>query len=191
MPGMHPHFIERVVAYLRFGSTLNLVGPLLNPTMPAYKVIGVPSVDAIGHEAQILRELGFRRAFVMHGLAETGDLGMDELSTLGPNHIAELMPDGSIIRSVITPEELGVRRARFEDVASSRDVHREALTLLRVIAGRDAGPRQDIACLNAAPLLTVMGRAEDLRDGIAQARGAIEDGRALDKLARLGELAEH
>lgn len=182
MPGMHPKFIERVVAHLRFGSTLNLVGPLLNPTMPSYKVIGVPNVDAIDHEALILRELGFKRAFVLHGLEDAGRGGMDELSTLGPSHIAELRPDGSIARSVVTPEELGLRRARFEDVASSREVAREALTLLRVIAGRDDGPRQDIACLNAAPLLYVMGRAEDLRDGIAQARAAIRDGRALQKL---------
>ena len=29
-------------AQIRFGSTINIVGPLLNPTMPAYKVMGVP-----------------------------------------------------------------------------------------------------------------------------------------------------
>jgi len=184
LPALHPAFIStaRVASRMRFGSTLNLVGPLLSPTMPAYKVMGVPSIEAVDLEARILRELGFKRAFVMHGLDEAGDRGIDELSTLGANHIAELSPDGSIERSVVLPEELGLRRARYEDIASSRDVQREALTLLRVIAGADEGPRQDIVCLNAAPLLHVMDRAEDLGDGVAMARAAIRDGRALEKL---------
>jgi anthranilate phosphoribosyltransferase len=104
------------------------------------------------------------------------------LSTLGTSHIAELHPDGRIEHSLVTPEELGLRRATYEDVASSREVHREALTLLRVIANRDNGPRQDIVCLNAAPMLYVMGRAEALRDGVAMAHAAVGDGRALQKL---------
>jgi anthranilate phosphoribosyltransferase len=150
--------------------------------MPRYKVMGVNSVVAVDLEARILRELGFKRGFVMYGLDATGDGGIDELSTLGPTHIAELHPDGSIEHSVATPEALGLRRATYEDLASSRDVHREALTLLRVIANADAGPRQDIVCLNAAPMLYLMGRAKDLSEGIAMARAAIQDGRALQKL---------
>ncbi len=181
LPWLHPG-LRHVGSQMRFGSTINLVGPLLSPTMPSYKVIGVPSVDAIDLEVQILRELGFKRAFVVHGLDAAGDRGMDELSSLGPSHIAELHPNGRVEHSVVTPEELGLRRARYEDVAASRDVHREALTLLRVIANADDGPRQDIVSLNAAPMLLVMGRAKDLREGIAMARAAIRDGRALQKL---------
>jgi anthranilate phosphoribosyltransferase len=179
LPALHPRTLLRVLPRIRFGTTINLVGPLLSPTMPSYKVMGVPTIDV---EARILRELGFKRAFVMHGLSVEGDLGMDEVSTLGRTHVAELHPNGTIERSVLTPEALGVRRARYEDVASSRDVQREALTLLRVIANADDGPRQDIVCLNAAPMLYVMGQAQDLREGTAMARAAIRDGRALHKL---------
>ena len=182
LPALHPKFLRRAISQIRFGSTLNLVGPLLSPTMPSFKVIGVPSIDAIDLEVRILRELGFKRAFVMHGLDAEGKRGMDELSALGPSHIAELYPDGSIEHSVVTPEALGLRPARYEDLASTRDVHREALTLLRVVANADDGPRQDIVCLNAAPMLLVMGRAENLAEGTELARAAIEDGRALQKL---------
>lgn len=150
--------------------------------MPFYKVMGVPTIDTVDLEARILRELGFKRAFVMHGLSAESDLGMDEVSTLGPTHTAELRPDGSIDHSVLTPEALGVRGARYQDVASSRDVQQEALTLLRVIANADDGPREDIVCVNAAPMLYVMGQATDLREGTAMARAAIRDGRALQKL---------
>ena len=174
--------MRRMPVELRFGTTINFVGPLLSPTMPSYKVMGVKSLDAVDFEPLLLRELGFKRAFVMHGLDAASGRGIDELSTLGPSHIAELKPDAGVEKSVVTPEALGLRRARYEDIASSRDLLREALTLLRVIANKDGGPREDIVCLNAAPMLYVMGRVQNLRDGIDLARAAIHDSRAIKKL---------
>jgi anthranilate phosphoribosyltransferase len=171
-----------VLSQIRFGTTINLVGPLLNPTMPTYKVIGVPSLEVIDLEVQVLRELSFKGAFVMHGLEAGSEMGMDELSTLGPTHVAELRADGRIERYTVTPEDLGLRRARFADLASSRDVQQDALALLRVIMGKDEGPRSDIICLNAAPMLYIMGQARDLREGLALAREAIANGSALEKL---------
>jgi anthranilate phosphoribosyltransferase len=77
---------------------------------------------------------------------------------------------------------LGLARAQFEEVASSGDVDRDALALLRVLSGKDEGPRSDIVCLNAAPLLYIMGKAQDLKEGIEMSRQAIGDGRAIEKL---------
>jgi anthranilate phosphoribosyltransferase len=181
-PAIHPKTLGRVLSQMRFGSTINLVGPLLNPTMPAYKVMGVPHRDTIDIEVRTLRELGFKRAFVMHGVEQDTEDGMDELSTLGPSYVSELFADRSIESYVVAPEDVGLRRARLEDLASSRDVHADALALLRVIMGRDEGPCSDVICLNAAPLLYIMGKARDLRAGIDMAREAIANGHALEKL---------
>ncbi len=128
-----------------------------------------------------MRELGFKRAFVMHGLDDAGDRGMDDCRRSARPHRRTSKADGGI-ENPVTPEELGLRRAAYADLASSRDVQREALTLLQVITGADDGPRQDIVCLNAAPLLYVMDRTKDLAAGIAMARAAVQDGRALAKL---------
>ena len=182
LPTVHPKTLARVLSQIRFGSAINLVGPLLNPTKPTYKVMGVPTEAMIDIEVRTLRELGFKRAFVMHGLDDQSHLGMDEVSILGPTKVAELAEDGEIRQYTLTPEEFGVKKARFEDVASSREVKSDALALLRVLAGRDEGPRADIVCLNAAPLLYVTGKAGDLKEGFAMARKALNDGGALEKL---------
>jgi anthranilate phosphoribosyltransferase len=182
LPTIHPKTIGRILSQIRFGSTINIVGPLLNPTMPAYKVMGVPNSDMIDIEVATLRELGFKRAFVMHGLEDGTGKGMDELSTIGSSHIGELRADGIIERTQITPEDVGLRRARFEDFASSPDVKESALAILRVILGKDSGPRSDIICLNAAPVLYVMGKVDNLTDGIAMARSAVRNGSAAKKL---------
>ena len=118
----------------------------------------------------------------MHGLDEKSQKGMDEVSTLGTTHVAELKEDGTIEKYTIVPEDFGIKPAQFDDIASSRDVEKDSLTLLRVIMGKDKGPRSDIVCLNAAPLLYVMGKAKDLTEGVELARGAIENGSALEKL---------
>lgn len=182
LPGVHPKTLARVLSQIRFGSAINLVGPLLNPTKPTYKVMGVPALEMIEIEAQTLKALGFKRAFVMHGLDDQSQKGMDEISTLGTTHAAELMEDGSIHKLTLTPEEFGIKRTRFEEIASSRDVQRDALALLRVLAGKDYGPRLDIVCLNAAPLFYITGKSKTLNEGFAMARKAVSDGKALAKL---------
>jgi anthranilate phosphoribosyltransferase len=101
---------------------------------------------------------------------------------VGPTHISELRPDGAIERSVLTPEDVGLPRAHFEDFASSRDVKRDAMAILRVILGKDEGSRSEIICLNAAPVLYVIGKVNTLKDGIAMAREAIRSGDAEKKL---------
>jgi anthranilate phosphoribosyltransferase len=182
LPTVHPKTLARVLSQIRFGSAINLVGPLLNPTMPTFKVMGVPNIEMIDIEVKTLRELKFKRAFVMHGLDDDSGKGMDELTTMGTTHVAELFEDGSIKNYTLTPEDFGLTRPKFEDIASSRDVQKDALTLLRVLAGKDMGCRCDIVCLNAAPLLYVYGQAKDLKEGFAMAKQAVSDGRALDKL---------
>jgi anthranilate phosphoribosyltransferase len=144
--------------------------------------MGVPTKEMIDIEVLTLRELGFKRAFVMYGIDDTTGSGMDEISTLGVTHVAELKEDGSIENYDITPEDMGLARGTFEELASSREVDKDAMALLRVLAGKDAGPRADIVCLNAAPLLYIMGKARDLKEGIDMSRQAIADGKAMDKL---------
>ena len=56
----------------------------------------------------------------------------------------ELLEDGTINEYTLTPEEFGIKKALFEDIASSREVQTDALALLRVLAGKDDGPRADI-----------------------------------------------
>lgn len=182
LPTVHPKTLARVLSQIRFGSTINLIGPLLNPTMPEYKVMGVPTTEMIDIEVRTLRELGFKRAFVMHGRDVASDKGMDELSTLGPTDVAELNTDGQITSYTLNPEDLGLERTSYEHVASTRDVQRDALVLLGVLTGREQGPCRDIICLNAAPLLYVMGKVQDLREGIEMARRTLDSGAAVSKL---------
>ena len=81
--------------------------------------MGVPNKEMIDIEVKTLRELKFKRAFVMHGFDDESGKGMDEVSTLGTTHVAELLEDGTIKNYTITPEDFGLTRPKYEDIAST------------------------------------------------------------------------
>src|SRR5438105_5402611 len=90
----HPAF--RAIAEMRkrlarenIRTVFNLLGPLLNPARPGRQLIGVfsPRLTTIFDDA--LRRLRRERAWVVHGVTETGE-GMDDISTSGVTTFADL-----------------------------------------------------------------------------------------------------
>jgi anthranilate phosphoribosyltransferase len=53
---------------------------------------------------------------------------------------------------------------------------------VQVISGKKCTPCVDFTCLNAAAILYTAGKCDSLKKGVDMSRGAIEDGRALEKL---------
>ncbi|MFY7851409.1 MAG: anthranilate phosphoribosyltransferase, partial [Brevundimonas sp.] len=94
--------------------------------------------------------------------------------------------DGTVRRFQITPEEAGLPRATLADLRGG-DAEENATALRALLAGAP-GPYRDVVLLNAAAALVVAGRAADLKDGVAIAARAIDDGtaaRSLEALARI------
>jgi len=160
-------------------TVFNVLGPLTNPAGARAQVIGVYSPSLVRTLAEVLAQLGARRAFVVHGAH-----GIDELSPSGPNDVCEVV-DGELRERVIDPIDLGIQRCdpaelRGGSPAENADAIRE------VFAGADGG-RRDAILLNAAGAIAASGHAEDLREGLELARLAIDSGAAaerVDELAR-------
>jgi anthranilate phosphoribosyltransferase len=104
----------------------------------------------------------------------------------------EVGEDGDLRSYTLQPEDVGLARARFEDVAGGTPAD-NADTARRVLAG-EPGPRRDLAALNAGAAIYVAGAADTLEEGVRGAEAALDDGRAaraLDALVSLSqELAE-
>lgn len=178
-PAMHSA-MKRVQAArqrLRRRTVFNLLGPLTNPAGASAQVIGVYADDLVEKLAAALRELGLRRAMVVHGLD-----GLDEISLSAPTRIAELR-DGKIRVYEVTPEEFGLRRVKPGDLAGG-DAAVNAAIVREVLGGR-MSPRRDVVRLNAAAALVVAGMAETIAEGLPLAAQAIDSGAARAKLAAL------
>lgn len=181
-PKVHPTALGRILSQIRFGTILNVAGSLANPALPRFGVRGVYSPSMIAPTLETMRELGYHRAIVFHGTNASGTKGMDEMSTLGPTTIMELDRQGSISTHAIAPRMMGMELAREEDLLTSGDREAEALRILRILGGEGTRAEQDIVCLNASPILYMMGRADSLQNGVEKARSILESGRGLRKL---------
>jgi len=181
-PKVHPQALYRILSQIRFGTILNIAASLANPALPRYGVRGVYSRELVKPTAQVMREIGYKKAIVVHGLNEDGTKGMDEISTVGETIIAELYESGEITSYTIAPEDVGIQRTNEYALLPSPDRKEEALSFLRILSGKDRGPKFEIVCLNAAPILYMMGQAKDIKEGFNIAKETIETGQAVIKL---------
>jgi anthranilate phosphoribosyltransferase len=158
----------------------NLLGPLTNPAMARYQLIGIYSGELVGMIANVLKNLGSARAMVVHGLE-----GLDEISLCGPTKIAELR-DGQVKEYVLEPEQVGLQRCQLAELQGG-DAGRSAAIVKAILAG-DKGPTRDVVLLNSGAALYVAGKAGTVRDGIGLAAESIDSGKARQKLEQLVEL---
>jgi anthranilate phosphoribosyltransferase len=163
----------------------NFLGPLTNPAGASRQVIGVSDAGYLETIAGALAQLGAVKALVV-----SSDDGLDEMSTSGTTRVVEV-DEGGLRRYEIDPEDVGLRRAAFADVAGGRP-EQNAEVARRLLAG-EPGPQRDLAALNAGAAIYVAGRAETVEAGVRAAEEAIDSGAAaaaLDRLVALtGELA--
>lgn len=169
--------VAPVRAALGLRTIFNMMGPLANPAGVKRQVLGVFAPEWVGVFADALLTLGAERAMVVHGVD-----GMDEISTTGATLVAEVK-DGKIRMQDLTPERMGVKRAKLADLRGSTPAE-NAEALKRVLAN-EPGPFADLVAVNAGAAILVAGLATTLVDGIAQARAAIADGRAAATLEAL------
>ena len=155
----------------------NLLGPLSNPAGVRYQVVGVFAEQWVEPVAKVLKQLGTERAWVVHGSD-----GLDELTTTGPTKVAELK-DGAVRVFTVAPEDVGLKRARPEDLKGG-DAQFNAAALMNILSG-EAGAYRDIVVLNAAAALVVAGKAADLSQGARMAEQAIDGGDAARVLGRM------
>ena len=179
-PSHHPamRHAAAVRKELATRTVFNVLGPLTNPAGARAQVVGVYSPELVRTIAEVLARLGSRRAYVVHGGG-----GIDELSPVGPNLVAEVV-DGKVVERRLDPEaELGIPRCSIDDLRGGSPAE-NAEAIRHVFAGGNGG-RRDAILLNAAGAIAAGGHAADLREGLEVARRTIDSGAAAERLELL------
>ena len=177
-PRHHPSMRHAAGPRVELGTRtiFNLLGPLANPARVRRQLTGVFAPEWTRPMAETLQALGHEAAWVVHGM------GLDELTVAGENQVSALA-NGIVHDFKITPEDAGLPCAPIEAIKGG-DAEHNAAALLAMLKG-EAGAYRDTVLLNTAAALIVAGRATNLRDGVAQAAGAIASGAALNALETL------
>ncbi|MGB3554210.1 MAG: anthranilate phosphoribosyltransferase [Jannaschia sp.] len=161
-------------------TVFNILGPLTNPAGVKRQLTGAFSAALIRPMAEVLKQLGSEKAWLVHGHD-----GTDELSIAGPTSVA-ILADGAVTEREITPADAGLPTHPFKAILGGEPA--ENGRAFRALLDGEHGAFRDAVLLNAAAALIVAGKVDTLPEGVDLAAGSIDGGAArakVDALARL------
>ncbi|MDP6685474.1 MAG: anthranilate phosphoribosyltransferase, partial [Candidatus Omnitrophota bacterium] len=157
----------------------NILGPLTNPAKANTQVLGVYAEDLTEKIANVLNNLGAKRAFVVHGAD-----GLDEVTITGKTKVSEVK-DKKVKTYYVEPKDFGVKSAKLEDIRGGDS--KENAKIVKGVLDGNKGPALDIVLINASCALVAGGRAKDFKEGVKIAKESISSGKAKGKLKALIE----
>ena len=187
-PNHHPAMknVAPVRRELGMKTIFNILGPLTNPASAPNILMGVFHPDLVGIQVRALQRLGAEHAVVVYGRD-----GMDEVSLGAATMVGELK-NGEITEYEIHPEDFGLTMASNRTLRVETPEDSKAM-LMGVLNNSDEPTikaAKDIVSLNAGVALYAANVCEDMTQGIALARRAIESGAAAQKLRELTDFTQ-
>lgn len=182
-PTYHPAMRHVGPARKQIGkrTIFNRLGPLCNPASVKHILLGSAEAHLVRPIAEALKANGVTHAMVVHG-----EDGLDEITTTGTTHIAQLK-DGDITEFDVTPEGFGLPRVTLDDLSGGAPAV-NAAALAKLLKG-EASAYRDITLFNAGAALMITGRVPNISAGISLATETLDSGKALAILARLAEFS--
>jgi anthranilate phosphoribosyltransferase len=159
----------------------NMLGPLTNPAGATAQLLGVYDPKLTEMFADVLKNMGTKRAFVVHGTD-----GLDEVTITGETRVAELK-DGLVRTYNIHPKDYvgttyPLTAIRGGDPTVNAQITRD------VLSGKP-GACRDVVLINAALAIVAGEKAADIKEGVRIAADCIDNGSAVKKLQALIEMS--
>lgn len=158
----------------------NVLGPIANPAKVRLQVLGVADPTLLDLMAGVLKKMGTKRAWLVHGVD-----GTDEISLTGKTQVLEVRA-GRIRKFSLVPKDFGMKKVALRSLRGGSVAANAAM--LRAVLGGKRGPLRNFCVANAAAALRVSGKASNLKQAVALAEESIDSQRAaaaLEKLVRL------
>ncbi len=150
-------------------TVFNVLGPLANPARATHQVIGVATLGNLDLVGTALQTLGARAGAIVHAHS-----GIDEIAGDVPTTVFQFDRTGARTW-ILDPADYGI--AAPSDALAGGLPAENAAALEAILAG-ERSPRAEIVALNAALVLLVAERCDDLREGLALARASLASGAA-------------
>lgn len=163
-------------------TVFNMLGPLTNPAGADRQVLGIYDRDKTETVAEVLKELGLKRALVV-----TSHEGLDEISISSATRISELR-NGTVTTYDVHPSELGLGTYPLSEMMGGDPVT-NADIIRRVLQG-EKGAYRDVVLANAGACIYISGLADSIREGVVIAAESIDTGKAYGKLEQLIKTTE-
>lgn len=158
-------------------SFFNMLGPLVNPVMPAYQLLGVYNLPLLRLYSYTYQASGTRFAIV-HSLD-----GYDEISLTSDFKVS--MPDKE---KLYTPEMLGFSRVTEKELDGGETVAEAARIFDNVLNNRATDAQKNCVIANSAFAIQVICPDKKIGECLEEARLSLESGKALETFRKFLEL---
>ena len=175
-PFFHPALknVGPIRRNLRMNTFFNMLGPIVNPANPAYRILGVYNLEMARIYNYVLQKSGDAYT-IIHGLD-----GYDEISLTGETKL--ITNSGE---SIFSPEELGGLVVNPDEISGGNSVEDAAKIFKDIITGNGTPAQNAVAQANAAVALMATGDYSDYAAAYATAKESLSGGRALQSLNKL------
>ena len=167
-------YVAPVRKELGIRTVFNILGPLTNPAGATYQVMGVYDESLVEPLAQVLSNLGVKRAMVVYGRD-----GLDEISASNETFVCEIN-ENQFKTYTISPEQFGLQRCLKDELVGGTPKENAQITR-DVLNGKQGGSRTAVL-MNAGAGLYIGGKVDSLQAGIDLAAELIDSGKANEKL---------
>ena len=155
----------------------NMLGPLVNPVLPAYQLLGVYNLPLLRLYTYTYQESKTKFA-VVHSLD-----GYDEISLTSEFKVAT-----SGNEKIYTPESLGFSRYKDTDLDGGQTPEDAAKIFDNIMNNTATEAQKNVVIINSAFAIHVICPEKTIEECIAIAKESLESGRALATLKKFIEL---
>ena len=152
----------------------NMLGPLVNPAIPDYQLVGVFNLEMARIYNYLLQQTG-KSFTIIHSLD-----GYDEIS---------LTNDTKVITNkgekIFTPQQLGKRSVSPADIHGGNSIEEAAAIFLKILKGEGTWSQNAVVIANAAMALQCFEKYKNYDECYSIAVESLESGRALQSLHKL------
>lgn len=172
-------FVGPIRKSLQIPTCFNLLGPLVNPALPDYQVLGVANLDQMRLYQNVYQRMGINYAIV-----NSLD-GYDEISLTGDFKITT-----NSIEKIFKPEDFGFSRTKSDDLRGGVFSTKEDAVRVfdSVLANESTESQKNVVLANAAVAIHIIEKEKSLEDCLAIARESLESGKAMEILKKFIDL---
>lgn len=162
---------------LKMRTFFNMLGPLVNPTLPKNQLLGVYNLKLMRLYRYIAQNEGIN-CTIVHSLD-----GYDEISLTSPFKVTNNNSE-----HVMTASDLGLTGGTQIDLYGGDTIEEAAAIFDDVLTGKASEPKKNCVIANAAYAIHTLEQELPLLQAVKEAKESLESGAALDRFKKFVEI---
>ncbi len=177
-PLFHPAMknIAPVRKALKVKTFFNILGPMINPSSPAYQLLGVYNKEVFGLYKEVYKNLD-----ITHTIVYNLD-GYDEVSLTDDFCFSNNNTEG-----IISPKEFAFRKIAPEKLFGGNTVEEAAKIFTDILDGNGTEEQNNVSVANAAMAIKTAHQTKSLEECVAMATESLKSGKAKMALTKMVE----